>query len=298
MLFDKGVYTVIPTPFKVVNETTEVDFESLYKIIDRQLVNETKVNGIVLLGTTSETPTLTEEERHLIAKTVYYKYSNDINIIVGIGGNDTMAVINEGYKLKDYCQGFMITVPYYNKPTQEGIYQHFSFIVNKFTDKEFMLYNVPSRTGVNMESATTIKLANNHNNIKAIKEASGKLDQVYEISQNTNLKVYSGDDIAILQYSSLGACGVVSVASNIEPKLVIDIVNYCNNNDFRSALQLYPKLEQLAKILFITTNPVPLKVLLSKLNCCEQEVRLPLTLPDTELINKIEQVYDVLNENI
>ena len=294
MLFDKGVYTVIPTPFN--NEM--VDMDSLLKIIDKQLSFEKKVNGIVLLGTTSETPTLTQYEREIIAKTVYLRFKDDINIIVGIGGNDTYEVVREGNRLKDYCHGFMITVPYYNKPSQEGIYQHFSYIVKQFIDKDFMLYNIPGRTGVNMEAEITIRLADENVNICAIKEASGKLDQVYKISQQTNLKVYSGDDNAILQYCSLGACGVVSVASNINPKLVIDIINYCNENDFKTALELYPKLEKLSKILFITTNPVPLKIMLSIQGLCENDVRLPLTLPENDMIETIKLFFNVLNEEV
>ena len=170
--FNKGVYTVIPTIFN----NNDVNFDEIFKLIDYQINNN--VRNIVLLGTTSETPVLSNQEKVLIVSQVWEKYHNSVNIIVGIGGNNTEDVIEKAILFSNLSHGFLATVPNYNKPTQEGIYQHFSKIAENVPSVPIMLYNVPSRCGVSIDPIIVQRLNDNYSNIQAIKEASGSIDQI------------------------------------------------------------------------------------------------------------------------
>lgn len=299
MDFKPGVYTVIPTFFK----DTEVDLEQLKISIQYQIENE--ISNIVLLGTTSETPTLSIEEQYLIVKTAWENFKGKINIIVGIGGNNTKDTLSNAFKFKDFCDAFMVTVPYYNKPSQEGIYQHFSTIAQLLGDKPIMMYNIPSRCGVSMTPEVISNLFNSFDSIKAIKEASGSISQALEIKNLCDIMILSGDDSLTLPLMSIGGKGVVSVASNIVPKYMKTLVDLFQNNDLETAQVLNKKLYPLFKVLFIDTNPVPLKYLMFKSKLASSDVvRLPLVKIQSEEVklkldsycNQIDSEIHLANE--
>ena len=293
-MFEEGVYTVLVTPF---NEDGNISYSCLDELVLRQM--NKGVQGIITIGTTSESPTISLEEKKNMIKYIWNKYNGQIDIIIGIGGNNTKEVINFGQYCADYSDGLMVTVPYYNKPSQNGIFEHFFQIANanKINTKPIMLYNIPSRCGVNMNPDTIINLVNICNNIVAIKEASGSIDQALQIKLGCNIKIFSGDDALLLPLMSIGAVGVISVASNLLPEYFVNMVNLCNNNNFDEARYKYSKVHNLIKALFIDTNPVPLKYLLEKINVIKNStVRLPLVSIDNEehLIILNEQI-DVIN---
>jgi 4-hydroxy-tetrahydrodipicolinate synthase len=285
MEFYSGVYTVIPTFFK----DTEIDIEQLNKNINYQI--NCGIKNIVILGTTSETPTLSEYEENLIVKTTWENYNEKVNIIVGIGGNNTKKTIENGYKFQNHCHAFMVTVPYYNKPTQEGIYQHFASIA-QLLDKPIMMYNIPSRCGVSMSPQIIANLYNSFSNIKAIKEASGSITQTLEIKNLCDIVILSGDDALTLPLMSVGAIGVVSVTSNILPKLMLLLVELFNKSENQKASELNKKMYPIFKSLFLETNPVPLKYIMMKCNLAKSDiVRLPLvTIQSQETKDKLDNL--------
>jgi len=273
-VFLEGVYTVVVTPF---DDEDNINYFDLSRLINNQI--NTGVQGIILLGTTSESSTISENEKYEIVDFVWNNFKNKINIIIGIGGNNTKHVIDFGRLCYNKCNGFMVTVPYYNKPSQEGLFEHFFTIANDdiLKNKEMMLYNIPSRCGINLNYEVIAQLFNTCNNIVAIKEASGSLEQIRKIKSSCNIKIYSGDDLNILPIMSIGGIGVISVASNLIPKIITNIVNLCSNNNFNEAQPLFYKYSNLIESLFIVSNPIPIKYLLFKNNIINnQNVRLPL----------------------
>jgi 4-hydroxy-tetrahydrodipicolinate synthase len=291
MNFNAGVYTVIPTFFK----NSEVDFEQLEKSINYQINNNVK--NIILLGTTSETPTLSNSEQELIVKTSWEKFKGKINIIIGIGTNNTKTTLENAFKFRDYCDAFMVTTPYYNKPSQEGIYQHFSTIAQLIEDKPIMLYNIPSRTGVSIDPEIVANLYNSFDNIKAIKEASGIIQYSLEIKNLCDIVILSGDDALTLPLMSIGAFGVVSVASNIIPMQMVRLVDLVINNKITNSIAMNKKLYPLFKSLFVDTNPVPLKYLMVKLGLASDEsVRLPLVkIQSLEIKQQLDYIVNINN---
>jgi 4-hydroxy-tetrahydrodipicolinate synthase len=274
MLIKNGVYVALVTPF---NKNNTICWSSLEKLINFHI--EKNTTGLVLLGTTGEAPTLTYTEKTDIIDFVYKKAEKKIDIVVGVGGNNT----EEVKQLAIYCQNkgiadsLMVTVPNYNKPTQEGIYQHFKQIAD-YVKLPIMMYNIPSRCGVNMEPETILRLSK-LDNIVGIKEASGSLTQIHQINtliDDENFKIFSGDDALILPVMSLGGCGVVSVLGNILPDVVLQIVNLCLENNFKDATKLYYKYHEKIESLFIETNPIPIKEILFQKNMIENNYRLPL----------------------
>ena len=292
MEFESGVYTVIPTFFK----DGDIDLEQLTNAVRIQI--SSGIKNIVLLGTTSETPTLTSSEQEKIVQTVWNQFNGQVNIIVGIGGNDTKATLENAFKFKPMCDAFMVTVPYYNKPSQEGIFKHFSTISQLVGDKPIMMYNIPSRCGVSMTPETIAELYCNHDNIVAIKEASGSISQTLEIKNLCDIKVFSGDDALTLSLMSVGAEGVISVASNIIPSLMISLVDKFSKQT-EEAICLNKKLYPLFKSLFLDTNPVPLKYLTYKLGLAkDHSVRLPLVdISSEEILNKLNIISEKINKN-
>ena len=297
-MFKEGVYTVIVTPF---DENDKISYECLDNLVNRQV--NTGVDGIILLGTTSEACTISYNEKQILVNYIWNKYNDKIKIIIGIGGNNTNEVINFGKECINICDGFMLTVPYYNKPNQNGIFQHFFKIANSdlIKNKPCMLYNIPSRCGVNMEASTVINLSKTCKNIVAIKEASGNIDQIIKIIQNSEITVFSGDDASILPLMSIGVKGVISVVSNLIPEYIVSIVNSCKNNDFVNGKEKYMVIHNLIKSLFIETNPIPIKYFLNKINLIKtQNVRLPLmkinnSVTEKELNNNI-QIIEYLQD--
>ena len=291
MQFNPGVYTVIPTFFK----DSSVDLEQFVSSIQYQI--ESGIENIVLLGTTSETSTLDEKEQESIVKTAWENFNGKVNIIVGIGGNNTKTTLDNAFKFKDYCDAMMVTVPYYNKPSQEGIYQHFSTIAQLLGDKPIMMYNVPSRTCVSMNPEIIANLYNSFDNIKAIKEASGSISQALEIKSLCDIVILSGDDSLTLPLMSVGGDGVVSVASNLFPKHILALVNIYKSNNLNLATKLNKNLYPLFKNLFIDTNPVPLKYLMVRYNLAtDDSVRLPLVkIQSDEVKNTLNEMNHLLD---
>ncbi len=272
MQFDKGVYTVIPTIF---TQDNYVDYNSVSKLIQHQI--NFGIKNIVLLGTTSETPTLSMDEKQKLVDLVWDKFRSEVNIIVGLGGNNTSKVVEEAQLYKNKSNALMLTVPYYNKPSQLGILEHFKTIISTLHDTSILLYNIPSRTGINMSPEVIAELYNTFDNVKAIKEASGSLDQVSKIMSLCDITVLSGDDGLTLPMLSLGARGVVSVAANLAPREIKALVDTFMQGKVEVAAEINKRLYELFKLLFIESNPCPLKYLLYKFKMSPLDnVRLPL----------------------
>ena len=287
---DKGIYTVLVTPFTSDNS---IDYLSYDKLMDH--VNNSPVEGVVVLGTTSESPTLNITEKEDLVKKVWQKFSGNKKVVIGVGGNNTSETLNFAENVKDYCDYMMVTVPYYNKPSQEGIKMHFETICNSdnLKDKKFMLYNIPSRCGVNMSPDTVAYLYNNFSNIVAIKEASGSLAQVMDIKSKCDIQIFAGDDSQILPIMTLGGSGVISVIGNICPNKIHEIYSLFELNEIILARKKFYKLYELMKVLFIETNPVPTKELLKYMNIFNRsDPRLPLVNIINENLSELINTFD------
>jgi len=277
-----SVFTVIPTFFT----SDGIFMEAILKHIDNQ--HQKQIKNIVILGTTSESCTLSVEERKNIAINVWKKFNQDLNIVIGLSGNNTNDVKEEANSLKDYCHAFMLSAPYYNKPSQHGIYEHYKQIVLS-CEKEIIIYNVPSRCGVNIEPNTVARLANTFKNIVAIKEASGSIDQVMQIKSLCNINILSGDDALTLPFMSVGATGVISVISNIIPEVMLNMIESFNKRYISDSNIIFYKYYKLMKLAFCDSNPVPIKYMLSlkNYNECLSSVRMPLVQLSDDNKNKI-----------
>lgn len=261
------------TPF---NEDLSVDFPSLERLIDH--VIEGGCDYIVALGTTAETPTLSKEEKKEIASFVRLKAAGRVPLVIGIGGNNTMGVINE-IKETDtsgFC-GILSVTPYYNKPNQEGLYCHYKAI-SRSTQLPLILYNVPKRTGVNLSAKTTIRLASDFPNICAVKEASGDLDQAEEIATHTSdsFLVISGDDGNACEMMQRGGVGLISVLANAFPGKVRDMIHHCEAGKPEYAQMLKKELEPIISHIFEEGNPAGIKSALAHLGIIKNYLRLPL----------------------
>ncbi len=281
-----GAGTAIITPF---NDDKTVDYESLEKFVDFQISEG--INYLVVLGTTGETPTVTKEEKRLILDTVIKKAKNRVPIVAGIGGNSTADIIHT-FNSFDFegVDGILSVCPYYNKPSQQGIYEHFKALA-KLTTIPIILYNVPGRTSVNMKADTTLRLAHEFENIVAIKEASGKLDQVTTILKNRpdDFSVLSGDDSFTFPLLSLGGDGVISVIANVIPSMFSKMVSYGINGELLKAREIHFKLTDLMKALFLDGNPGGVKAALSMKGHIKNNLRLPLIPVREEVYKKIEE---------
>lgn len=269
----RGTGVALVTPF---NEDGSVDYAALEQLVDHVIGNG--VNYLVALGTTAETPTLTAEEKKDVLSCIVAKCGNRVPVVCGIGGNNTAEVIQQ---LKDYnlsgVSGILSVVPYYNKPTQEGIYQHFRAIANS-TDKPIILYNVPGRTVTNMLPATALRLANDFKNIVAIKEASGNMSQCMDLvaGKPGHFAVLSGDDDLVMPQIALGMEGVISVAANCFTKDFTTMVNNALDGNFDAAKTMHYRLLDGIRLLFVDGNPAGVKYVLSKMGLCKNSLRLPI----------------------
>lgn len=269
----KGLGIALVTPF---TKNGEVDFVALRRLVDFQLNNG--ADFFCILATTGEIPCLTQEEKKKIKETVVETVKGKVPILMGCGGNNTAAVISE-IKATDWngVNGILSVCPYYNKPSQEGLYQHFKAIAAS-TNLPIVLYNVPGRTGVNLQSETTVRLATDCDNIVAIKEASGNLEQVDEIIKNkpAGFDVISGDDALTYPMIACGAAGVISVIGNALPKEFSRMLHLEFNGEMASARLIHHKFTELYKLLFIDGNPAGVKALLCEMGMIENVLRLPL----------------------
>jgi 4-hydroxy-tetrahydrodipicolinate synthase len=269
----RGTGTALVTPFK---NNGAVDEVALRELVDFQINGG--VEALVPIGTTGESVTLTDDEQRRVVETVVDQTRGRLIVIAGAGGNATSKVIASAKKMLEAGADAILSVaPYYNKPTQEGIYQHYSAIADAI-DAPIVMYNVPGRTASNMEAATTLRIAEEIPNIVGIKEASGNFSQIMEILRNrpSGFGVWSGDDAITLPLIALGADGVVSVVSNEVPELFSRMVRYCLKGKFDKALPLHNKLRPLMEVNFIESNPIPVKAALAMMGMIEERYRLPL----------------------
>lgn len=269
----RGLGVALITPFK---PDFEIDYAALGRMVDHVLSGG--VDYIVVLGTTGETPTLTAEERKEVRGFVKEKVAGRVPLVLGMGGNCTQALVNE-IKATDFDGYWAIlsVAPFYNKPSQEGLYQHYATIA-KASPLPVVLYNVPGRTGVNITAHTTLRLAKDFEHICAIKEASGNFKQIEEIINNKpeHFQVISGDDALTYPLITLGAEGVISVVANAYPKEFGEMVRLCIDGNFQKALPIHYSFTKLYDELFVDGNPAGVKALLHKLGMIENVLRLPL----------------------
>ena len=269
----KGLGVALITPFTVEGE---VDYKALVRLVDYQIVNG--ANFLCILATTGETPCLTREEKDKITEVVKQVNAGRVRILKYCGGNNTAAVVDEIHNTDwSGIDGILSICPYYNKPSQEGLYQHFKMIAEA-SPLPIVLYNVPGRTGINMKPSTTIRLARDFNNIIAIKEASGSLEQVDEIIKNKpdNFDVISGDDALTFSMIASGAAGVISVIGNALPKEFSRMIRLEFNGEYEPARKIHHMFTELYSLLFVDGNPAGVKALLNDMGMIENILRLPL----------------------
>lgn len=271
----KGLATALVTPFV----DGEVDWKAFRNLVRRQV--EAGVDFLVPLGSTAETPCLTDAEKVKILE-IAREESNGLPIVAGAGSNSLTATVQNMRLLDGHgADAYLIVVPFYNKPTQEGLYQYFKAVAEE-TDRQVILYNVPGRTGTNMKTETTLRLAEIPN-VTAVKEASGDLAQIIDIKRQApeGFTVLSGNDDQTLPLMACGADGVISVASNMAPKQMKALTRAVAASDLKEAIRLNNSLMPLYHACFVESNPIPVKAALSLMGLCRDEMRLPL-LPATE----------------
>ena len=281
----KGCGTALVTPFI----DGEVDYEAYAALIDRQV--SLGADFLVALATTGETPTLSDEEKVALLR-LTHGLAGGRPILVGCGSNSVPGTLANMKLLEPYhVDGWLVVVPFYNKPTQEGMYQYFKAITES-TDKPVIIYNVPGRTGANMTAATCLRLAREVPGIAGIKEASGKLEQVYEILDGApeGFVVLSGDDDLTLDMMKHGAAGCISVASNMVPEKVKALTDAALAGDFAKAEQIDKGLKPLYKACFVESNPIPVKAALSLMGLCTKEMRLPLTEASPSTVQTMQEI--------
>ena len=291
----KGLGIALITPFK---QDGSVDFDSLGRLLDYQLKNG--ADYLVVLGTTGETPTLTENEKDEIKRFIVEKVNHKVPLILGCGGNCTSSVVEQAKRVNPAEFDAILTVaPFYNKPSQEGLYQHYKAIAEA-SPVPVVLYNVPGRTGVNIAASTTLRLARDFENIIAVKEASGNMSQIDEIIENKpkDFVVISGDDGITFPLITLGAVGVISVIGNAFPAEFSKMVRLALNGDYESARKIHRQFSELFSLLFVDGNPAGVKSMLSMMGFVENRLRLPLVPTTLTTYDKIKFVLEKLNIKI
>lgn len=288
-----GMGVALVTPFK---PDYSVDYEALENLVEFQITNGT--DYLVVLGTTGENPTLTQDEKDKIVSTVVRVNARRVPIVLGIGGNNTMAIIQQ-IKHTDFTDidAILSVAPYYNKPSQEGLYQHYKAIAQS-TCMPIILYNVPGRTGVNISAATTLRLAADCDNIVAIKEASGNFKQIDDIIKNKpeNFMVISGDDGITFPLITLGAVGVISVVGNAYPKEFSRMVRLALRGDLQGARTIHYRFVEMIDLLFVDGNPAGVKSILSSMGLIHNVLRLPLVPTTTNTHERLEAFFDLLRK--
>lgn len=281
----EGAYTAIVTPF---NAAGNVDYAKLESLIERQV--EGGIDGIVPVGTTGESPTLTYAEHKKVVEVAVRSCRNRIKVIAGTGGNSTSEALELTRCALDVgAHGTLQVTPYYNKPSQEGLLRHFSAIAD--LGLPVVLYNIPGRTGAEIALETVIKLAQ-HPQIVAIKEASGNVNRVSQILKACQICVLSGDDPLTLPMMIVGAQGVISVAANLAPAAVAKMVHAALNADWAQATQLHQKYFSLFTNMFLDTNPIPVKAALAMMQQIEEIYRLPLCSPSAAVKTELRKCLE------
>ena len=279
----QGLYTALVTPFR----NGAVDYDKLTRLVEMQVA--AGVDGISPVGTTGESPTLSFEEHERVIATVVQLVNGRCKVLAGSGANSTAEALHLTRHAKSDGADFSLQVaPYYNKPTQEGLYRHFATIADS-CDIPIVIYNVPGRSGVSVSAETIARLAKNCN-VAGVKEASGSVDRVSEILDLCDIPVLSGDDALTLPMMSVGAVGVVSVASNIIPKEMKQLVDLCSAGAFDQARAMHRKLYKFFKAMFVETNPIPVKAGMAIRGLLDEEYRLPLCPPSDKNREFLRQI--------
>ncbi len=282
----KGTGIALITPFK---SDTSIDFSALGKLVEH--VIKGGANFIVGLGTTGEPATMTSNEKQAIISYLAEVIDKRVPLIIGLGSNSTQEVINN---IREYdlagVDGILSVAPYYNKPTQKGIYMHFKTIANS-TDLPIILYNVPGRTNSNILPETCIQLANDCENIIAIKEASGDIKQIMKIIKDkpSDFQLFAGDDALTIPTISVGGAGVISVAANAYPNEVCEMTNYALKNNYKAARDIQYKIMEMVELMFVEGNPVGIKAVLSQLGFCNNILRLPLVPASRQTLSNLQK---------
>lgn len=287
----KGLGVALITPF---TSDGNVDYKSLTRLVEYQIDNG--ADFLCILATTSEAPCLSTEEKEKVKQLVIEVNRGRLPLLMGCGGNNTKAIVEE-LKNSDWCgiDGVLSVCPYYNKPSQEGLYQHFKAIAEA-SPLPVVLYNVPGRTGVNLKAETTVRLANDCENIIAIKEASGSLEQVDEIIKNkpARFDVISGDDALTFSMVASGAAGSISVIGNALPKEVSRMIRLEFKGEYEAARTIHHRFTELYSLLFIDGNPAGVKALLHEMGFIENVLRLPLVPTRITTLQKMTEILKTL----
>ncbi|HBL75422.1 MAG: 4-hydroxy-tetrahydrodipicolinate synthase [Bacteroidetes bacterium GWF2_42_66] len=289
----KGAGVALVTPF---NEDKSIDFGTLENIIEDQI--RSGMDYLVALGTTAETPTLSTDEQKDVVKCVVSKNNGRLPVVVGMGGNDPVKIIKtmQGFDFTG-VDGILSVTPYYNKPTQEGLFRFYQEII-KASPLPIILYNVPPRTGIHIEHTTTLRVANSSNKVVGIKDASGDLTHCAYMSHNAPewFKVISGDDVLTLPVIAVGGTGVISVIANALPGKLSQLAHLANEHRIAEAQQIHYQLLDLFKLLFREGNPGGVKALMEIMGKAKNVVRLPLWPVSNETYSMIEEAYRKLED--
>ncbi len=282
-----GAFTALVTPFR----NGEVDVEALEGLVEFQIAQG--IHGLVPCGTTGESPTLSEEEDRLVIETVVRVTNGRVSVVAGTGSNNTASAIKYTKMAEEVgADGSLQVAPYYNKPTQEGLFRHFAAIAES-TSLPLVLYNIPGRTSVTIASETIAQLAEIPN-IVGIKDSTLSMNMVSDIRRlcGEDFDILSGDDPMTLPLMALGGVGVISVASNVAPGAVSDLVNAMNSGDLARGRELHYRLLPLVRALSVETNPIPVKAAASLLGLCSDELRLPLVPMSGENLRRLQEVME------
>ena len=280
----KGLGVALVTPF---NEDLSIDFDSLTKLVEYNITNGT--DFLVVLGTTAETATLSKAEQAQVIEHIVKVNNKRLPLVLGIGGNNTLAVKEqiESTDLSDF-EGVLSVSPYYNKPNQEGIYQHYKMLAS--TGKNIIIYNVPGRTGQNIDAATTLRLAKDFPNLFMIKEASPNISQYFDILRKkpTGFSLVSGDDEFTLPVTLAGGDGVISVIGQAYPKLFSDMIKHAKESKVKEAYAIHNQLVEIIRLIFAEGNPCGVKTVLAEMGIIKNHLRLPLIKASENLQDRIK----------
>ncbi len=288
----RGTYTAIITPFTSSNE---IDWPAFEQLIEKQIAGG--VEGIVFVGTTGESPTLSYSEHQQILRWSVRQVGGRCQVIHGTGSNNTRESIEFAQVAAQAgADGHLVINPYYNKPTQEGLFRHFTAVADA-AELPVIIYNIRGRTAVNLETETLLRLVA-HRNIAGVKEASGDMMQMIEVIHKApaDFSVLVGDDALTLPFMACGGDGLISVVSNVAPRATASMVRFCLNNQWEQARAAYDELLEPMQVTMIETNPIPIKYMLHRMGLCTSHIRLPLCEPRDKFIPEIEQAMEKLRE--
>lgn len=289
----QGTGVALVTPF---HKQGNIDFTSLGRLIDHTI--EGGVDYLVILGTTSEYPTLSSQEQLAVVEFTIEKVENRVPVVLGMGGNDTRSLVDKiRHTDLSSIAAILSVAPYYNKPNQKGLYAHYKAIAEA-SNTPIILYNVPGRCGVNMTAETTLQLANDFSNIIGIKEASGNMAQCMEILANKpqGFTVVSGEDALVLPMIALGAQGVISVAANAYPNIMSELVTHSLKSNMKKARAVHEKLLPFSNAIFDEGNPTGIKAALEIMGICQNNLRLPLVKSSKQLYSKLQTIINNIDK--